>query len=365
VADKHSTGGVGDKVSLLLAPMVASCGVSVPMMSGRGLGHTGGTLDKLESIPGFRTGISLEEADRLVRSLGCAMLRQTGEIAPADGKLYALRDVTATVESIPLIAASIMSKKLAEGLTGLVLDVKTGSGAFLPDLDRALELAKTMIRLGENQGCRTVALLTAMDRPLGRALGNALEIEECIQSLEGRGPADLMAVTLALGEEMLLLGGMVKDRQEARKKQEDAIASGRALEMFGKLIEAQGGDRRILDDPSLLPQAKAVEIYRAPESGIVSQVEPRQIGRAIVELGGGRRTLEDAVDHSVGFVVTVKPGDTVTEGEPIASVFARDKAGVDIGFRTLSHAIAIGDRPATAVPLVSHRVTVEGVEVLA
>jgi pyrimidine-nucleoside phosphorylase len=362
--DKHSTGGVGDKVSIVLVPLVAACGLAVPMMSGRGLGHTGGTVDKLESIPGFRTGISLEEADRLVRSLGCAMLRQTGEIAPADGKLYALRDVTATVESIPLIAASIMSKKLAEGLTGLVLDVKTGSGAFLPDLDRALELAKTMIRLGENQGCRTVALLTAMDRPLGRALGNALEIEECIQSLEGRGPADLMAVTLALGEEMLLLGGMVKDRQEARKKQEDAIASGRALEMFGKLIEAQGGDRRILDDPSLLPQAKAVEIYRAPESGIVSQVEPRQIGRAIVELGGGRRTLEDAVDHSVGFVVTVKPGDTVTEGEPIASVFARDKAGVDIGFRTLSHAIAIGDRPAKPAVLVSHRVTADGVEVL-
>lgn len=363
VIDKHSTGGVGDKVSIVLVPLAAACGLAVPMMSGRGLGHTGGTVDKLESIPGFRTGLSLEETDRLVRSLGCAMLRQTGQITPADGKLYALRDVTATVESIPLIAASIMSKKLAEGLAGLVLDVKTGSGAFLPQLDRALDLAKTMIRLGEGQGCRTVALLTAMDRPLGRALGNALEIEECIQALEGRGPTDLMAVTLALGDEMLLLGGLAADRAEARRQQEAAIASGAAQAMFGKLVEAQGGDRRVVDDPSLLPQARAVEIYRAPESGVVSRVEPRQIGRAIVELGGGRRTLEDEIDPAVGFVITVKPGDTVNEGEPIASVFARDKAGVDLGFRALSQAITIGGTPHIQ-PLISHRVTVDGVEEL-
>jgi pyrimidine-nucleoside phosphorylase len=361
--DKHSTGGVGDKVSIVLVPVVAACGIAVPMMSGRGLGHTGGTVDKLESIPGFRTGLSLEETDTLVRSLGCAMLRQTGEITPADGKLYALRDVTATVESIPLIAASIMSKKLAEGLTGLVLDVKTGSGAFLPELDRALDLAKTMIRLGEGQGCPTVALLTAMDRPLGRALGNALEIEECIQALQGRGPADLMTVTLALGDEMLILGGVARGRVEARRQQEEAITSGAALEMFGKLVEAQGGDRRIVDDPSLLPQARAVEIYRAPDTGIVSQVEPRQIGRAIIELGGGRRTLDDVIDPSVGFVITVKPGDTVSEGEPIASVFAKDKAGVDTAFRALSQAITIGGKLESS-PLISHRVTAEGVEVL-
>lgn len=361
--DKHSTGGVGDKVSIVLVPIVAACGVAVPMMSGRGLGHTGGTVDKLESIPGFRTGLSLEETDKLVRSLGCAMLRQTGEITPADGKLYALRDVTATVESIPLIAASIMSKKLAEGLTGLVLDVKTGSGAFLPELDRALDLAGTMIRLGERQGCRTVALLTAMDRPLGRALGNALEIEESIQALQGRGPADLMAVTLALGDEMLILGDAARDRADARRKQEEAITSGAALEMFGRMVEAQGGDRRIVDDPSLLPQARAVEIYRAPDTGVVSRVEPRQIGRAIIELGGGRRTLDDVIDPSVGFVITIKPGDTVTEGEPIASVFARDKAGVDTAFRALSQAITIGGK-LESLPLVSHRVTADGVEVL-
>ncbi|HEV8125227.1 MAG TPA: thymidine phosphorylase [Gemmatimonadales bacterium] len=363
LVDKHSTGGVGDKVSIVLVPVVAACGVAVPMMSGRGLGHTGGTADKLESIPGFRTGLSLEEAGRQVRSLGCAMLRQTGEITPADGKLYALRDVTATVESIPLIAASIMSKKLAEGLGGLVLDVKTGSGAFLPGLDQALELARTMIQLGERNGCPSVALLTAMDRPLGRALGNALEIEESILALQGRGPADVMAVTLALGDEMLVLAGVARDRGAARRAQEEAITSGAALEMFGRMVEAQGGDRRIVDDPSLLPQARAVEIYRAPDAGVVSRVEPRLIGRAIVELGGGRRALDDAIDHSVGFVITVKPGETVSEGEPIASVFARDKAGIDAAFRALSHAIVIGGE-LDALPLISHRVTAQGVEVL-
>ena len=362
--DKHSTGGVGDKTSLILVPLVAACGAAIPMMSGRGLGHTGGTVDKLESIPGFRTDLSLAEVASQVRSLGCAMLRQTPEITPADGKLYALRDVTATVESIPLIAASIMSKKLAEGLDGLVLDVKTGSGAFLPELDRALDLARTMIGLGESRGCRTVALLTAMDRPLGRALGNALEIEETILSLEGKGPADLMQVTLALADEMLLLGGLAPTQADARGQLERALASGAALEMFGKLIEAQGGDRRIIDDPSLLPQAGAVEVFRAPASGRVSRVEPRLIGRAITELGGGRRALGDVIDPSVGFVITVKPGDKVTAGEPIASIFARDNAGIQTGTAALTRAIQIGG-PTDALPLISHRVTIEGVEVLA
>src|SRR6476661_4730168 len=230
VADKHSTGGVGDKVSLLLAPMVASCGVAVPMMSGRGLGHTGGTLDKLESIPGFRTNLSLREARAQVDRLGCAMLGQTPEIAPADKRLYALRDVTATVESIPLISASIMSKKLAEGLNGLVLDVKTGSGAFLTDQAQAIELAQTMIALGEVRGCPTVALLTAMDRPLGRSCGNALEVEEAIDGLRGDGPADLMEVTYALAVEMLLLVGSATNAADARRRLEESVSSGRALE---------------------------------------------------------------------------------------------------------------------------------------
>jgi pyrimidine-nucleoside phosphorylase len=291
------------------------------------------------------------------------MLRQTPEITPADGKLYALRDVTATVESIPLIAASIMSKKLAEGLDGLVLDVKTGSGAFLPELDRALDLATTMIGLGEARGCRTVALLTAMDRPLGRALGNALEIEETILALEGKGPTDLMEVTLALADEMLVLGGLAKTQADARGQLDRALASGAGLEMFGKLIEAQGGDCRIIDDPSLLPQAGAVEVYRAPAAGKVRRVEPRLIGRAITELGGGRRALGDIIDPSVGFVITVKPGDKVIAGEPIASIFARDRAGIDTGMAALEKAIEIGES-AEPLPLISHRVTIKGVEVL-
>jgi len=364
VADKHSTGGVGDKVSLLLAPMVASCGVAVPMMSGRGLGHTGGTLDKLESIPGFRTQLSLREAREQVERLGCAMLGQTPEIAPADKRLYALRDVTATVESIPLIASSIMSKKLAEGLNGLVLDVKTGSGAFLTDTARALELARTMIGLGEARGCPTVALLTAMDRPLGRACGNALEVEEAIEGLRGGGPADLMEVTYALAAEMLVLVRAARDLADARRRLEEAVASGRALETFARIIEAQGGNPKVVEDPGVLPQAQAVEVYRADRGGVVQAVEPRRIGRAIVALGGGRMAVEDGVDPTVGFVITVKPGDPVRAGEPIASVFARDSAGVALGMRALGEAVAIGDS-GYLTPLVSHRITVRGVELLA
>ncbi|HEX2638338.1 MAG TPA: thymidine phosphorylase [Gemmatimonadales bacterium] len=361
VADKHSTGGVGDKVSLLLAPMVASCGVAVPMMSGRGLGHTGGTLDKLESIPGFRTDLSLHQARVQIDRLGCAMLGQTPEIAPADKRLYALRDVTGTVESIPLIAASIMSKKLAEGLNGLVLDVKTGSGAFLTDPALAVELARTMIGLGETRGCPTVALLTAMDRPLGRACGNALEVEEAIEGLRGSGPADLMDVTYALAAEMLVLVGAEPDRAAARRALEESVASGRALETFAHVIEAQGGNPALVDDPAVLPQARAVEVYRADRSGVVERVEPRRIGRAIVELGGGRAAVDDAVDPTVGFVITVKPGDAVRAGEPIASVFARDAAGVALGMSALAEAVTIGER-GELTPLISQRITARGVE---
>jgi pyrimidine-nucleoside phosphorylase len=362
--DKHSTGGVGDKVSLLLAPMVASCGVAVPMMSGRGLGHTGGTLDKLESIPGMRTGLSLADARAQIERIGCAMLGQTPEIAPADRKLYALRDVTGTVESIPLISASIMSKKLAEGLNGLVLDVKTGSGAFIPDPDLALELATTMIGLGEARGCPTVALLTAMDRPLGRACGHSLEVEESLEGLQGRGPDDLMEVTYALGVEMLLLAGAAKDRPDARRRLEDSVRSGRALETFGRIIEAQGGNRAVVDDPALLPQAGAVEVFRAPRSGTVATVEPRRVGRAILELGGGRVRIEDQIDPAVGFVVTVKPGDEVRAGDPIASVFARDNGSIERGLAALDEAIVIGDE-GRLTPLITHRVTSRGAEALA
>ena len=360
--DKHSTGGVGDKVSLVLAPLVAACGVTVPMMSGRGLGHTGGTLDKLEAIPGFRTDLSLDVATRQLERIGCALIGQTREIAPADRKLYALRDATATVESIPLIAASIMSKKLAEGLTGPVLDVKYGSGAFLPELDRGITLARTMIDLGADHGCPVVALLTAMDRPLGRACGNALEVEESIAALRGEGPSDLMDVTYALGAEMLVLGGVAVTRNEARRRMEVAISSGRAARKFQEIIEAQGGNPAVVDDPELLPQAAEVELFVAARDGVVAQVEPRAIGRGITALGGGRTTVEDTVDPAVGFVVTARPGDVVRAGEPLATIFARDAAGVALGRAALTASIRIADDADPPLPLISHRVTASGVE---
>ena len=359
--DKHSTGGVGDKISLVLAPLVASLGVAVPMMSGRGLGHTGGTLDKLESIPGFRTALSLAEATRQLETIGCALLAQSGEIAPADRKMYALRDATSTVESVPLIAASIMSKKLAEGLTGLVLDVKRGSGAFLPELERGLELAQTMINLGSDRGCEVVALITAMDRPLGRACGNALEVEEAIHTLRGEGPPDVLGVTYALGAEMLVLGGAAPNRDAARRSMEVAISSGKAARKFEEIIAAQGGNPGVVDDPSVLPQAGACELFLAPREGVVARVEPKAIGRGVTALGGGRTRIDDTVDPSVGFVITAKPGDVVQQAEPLATIFARDRAGVESGLAALRQAIIISDEAELPLPLISHRVSAAGV----
>ena len=362
--DKHSTGGVGDKVSLVLAPLIASLGVAVPMMSGRGLGHTGGTLDKLESIPGFRTTQTLVEARALLERVRCALIGQSKEIAPADRKMYALRDATATVESIPLIAASIMSKKLAEDLTGLVIDIKRGSGAFLPQLDRDLELADTMIRLGGDHGCPVVALVTAMDRPLGRACGNALEVEEAIHTLKGEGPPDLLEVTYVLGAEMLLLAGVVATHDEARRRMEKAIGTGKAAEHFQAVIEAQGGNPGVVDDPAVLPQADECELFKAPRRGFVARVEPRVVGRGIIALGGGRAKMEDRVDPTVGFVIKARPGDWVEQGEPLATIFARDRAGVETGRQVLRQAIIIADEADPPLPLVSHRVTSAGVEVV-
>ena len=359
--DKHSTGGVGDKVSLVLAPLVASLGVAVPMMSGRGLGHTGGTLDKLESIPGFRTTLSLADATKQIERIGCAMLGQSAEIAPADRKMYALRDATATVESIPLIAASIMSKKLAEGLSGLALDVKRGSGAFLPELERGLELAQTMINLGTDRGCAVVALITAMDRPLGRACGNALEVEEAIHTLRGEGPPDVLGVTYALGAEMLVLAGAAPNLDAARRAMEVSISSGKAARKFEEIIDAQGGNAAVVDDPSVLPQAGACELFLAPRAGVVARVEPRVVGRGVTALGGGRTRMEDTVDPSVGFVITAKPGDVVQNGEPLATVFARDRTGIETGLATLRQAVAIADEADPPLPLISHRVTSSGV----
>ena len=361
VVDKHSTGGVGDKTSLILAPMVASCGVAVPMISGRGLGHTGGTVDKLESIPGFRTDLSLREAEAQVHRLGCAMIGQTGEIAPADKKIYGLRDVTATIDSIPLIAASIMSKKLAEGLNGLVLDVKTGAGAFMPNLPKSIELAQTMIAIGQAHDCPTVALLTTMDHPLGWAAGNALEVEECIRAMRGKGPVDLMEVTYALGVAMLQLGGVEQDAAAARKLLEGTIHSGRAAEMFAKIIDAQGGNPAVVENPSLLPRASVQGVFEALEDGVVRRIEPRPIGRGIAALGGGRLAMDDAVDPGVGFVITVKPGDRVARGQPIATVHAKNHEDREVGMNVLRSAITFGDQPPS-VPLISHRITAEGVE---
>ena len=359
--DKHSTGGVGDKVSLILAPLIASLGAAVPMMSGRGLGHTGGTLDKLESIPGFRTKLSLVETKAQVERVGCALIAQSEEIAPADRRLYALRDVTATVESIPLIAASIMSKKLAEGLTGLVLDIKRGSGAFMPQVDRGLELAQTMVGLGARHGVPVVALLTAMDRPLGRACGNALELEEAIHALHGEGPPDLMRVTYALGAEMLVMGGLATNRDAARRAMEVSISSGRAAGKFREIVEAQGGDPSVIDDPSRLPQASHCELFFASRAGFVAAIDPRRVGFGVIELGGGRCRAGDPVDHSVGFVIAVRPGDLVREGEPLATIMASDEASVEAGRRTLQRAIVIADEADYPLPLISHRVTSEGV----
>jgi len=362
--DKHSTGGVGDKTSLLLAPMLAAAGVAVPMMSGRGLGHTGGTLDKLESIRGFRTDLPLRVAEEQVRRINCALIGQTPEIAPADKRLYALRDVTGTVESIPLIAASIMSKKLAEGLDGLVLDVKTGSGAFLPATSDGLELARTMVKIGESRGCRVVALLTAMDRPLGRAAGNALEVREAVEGLRGHGPEDLMAVTFALGIEMLIVAGIAPDPSTARHLLRETIMSGRALERLMQIVEAQGGDPSLVEHPERLPAAAVRQAFESPADGVLASIEPRTVGRAIVALGGGRATIDDTVDPSVGFVFLATPGDTVAKGQPIVEIHARSADDAAAAARALSGAISIGGR-ADLLPLVSHRITVNGVERLA
>jgi pyrimidine-nucleoside phosphorylase len=353
---------VGDKVSIILAPLIASLGVAVPMMSGRGLGHTGGTLDKLESIPGFRTNLTLAEAAKQVEKIGCVLIGQTREIAPADRKLYALRDATATVEVIQLIAASIMSKKLAEGLTGLVLDVKQGSGAFMPDTDRASALARAMIELGADRGCPVVALLTAMDRPLGSACGNALEIRESIDALKGGGPGDLMHVTYALGSEMLMLANAAASDAEAWRMMRDAIDSGRALEKFIEIVETQGGDPRIASDPSALPTAKLNAEFLAGRDGFVTEVRPHTVGYGIIALGGGRRRMDDTIDPGVGFVIHAKPGDEVSRGTCLATVHAKNDAGIRHGRAVLAEAITIGDIREEALELVSHRITGAGPE---
>jgi pyrimidine-nucleoside phosphorylase len=352
--DKHSTGGVGDKTSLILAPIAAACGVPVPMMSGRGLGHTGGTLDKLEAIPGFRVNLSLDEMKAALRRTGCAMIGQTAQIAPADKKLYALRDVTGTVESIPLISASIMSKKIAEGIDALVLDVKTGSGAFMKTEADSRRLAESLVSIGNASGVRTEAVITAMHAPLGRAVGNALEVVECLDALKGRGPADLMEVSVDLAARMLLLGGVAADRAEAERRVHAAIESGAGLERFRQIIETQGGDPRAVDDYDRLPHMAGDHrrMLTAARAGFVTAIDAELVGRASVVLGAGRDRVEDPVDFAVGIVVTAAPGDEVRAGDPLLELHYRDSAKLDAALELARRAVVIGESRPVPRPLI-------------
>ncbi|MSU47598.1 MAG: thymidine phosphorylase [Opitutus sp.] len=351
-ADKHSTGGVGDKVSLHLAPMVAACGVAVPMISGRGLGHSGGTLDKLESITGFRVNLSLDEYRAQVDRLGLCLIGQTADLAPADKKLYALRDVTGTVECIPLICASILSKKLAEGTDVLVGDVKFGRGAFMKDRGAARGLAEALVYVARAMGVPMRAVLTAMEEPLGHAVGNALEVAESIDCLNGRGPADTMEVTHALGEQMLLLAKVAATQAEARAQLERSIASGAARRKFQEMIAAQGGDARVVDEPSRLPQARLKVPLAAPRSGFVHDVDAMSVALAALRLGAGRARAEDKIDHAVGVNALVKIGERVEAGAPLCVIHANDEGALAEARAMLALAIVVGDSPGVAPRLV-------------
>ena len=350
--DKHSTGGVGDKVSLCLAPLAASCGLAVPMMSGRGLGHTGGTLDKLESIPGFRSSFSAAEFARLVEANGAVIAGQSESIVPADRILYALRDTTATVASIPLISSSIMSKKLAEGLDALVLDVKVGDGAFMESVDRARTLARTMVSIGESHGVRTTAFLTTMDQPLGYEIGNANEVTEAIATLRGAGPPDLTEVVTTLSCAMLEAAGF--DRPAFRVRR--AIESGAGLDTFRRMIGAQGGDSSVVDAPETLPSAVHARRLRADRDGYVAGIGARQIGVAAMRLGAGRETITDTIDHGAGVTLSAKVGSPVTRGDVLATLRFNDRRNVEEAASRVAAAFTLADRPPPVRPLILEEV---------
>jgi pyrimidine-nucleoside phosphorylase len=354
--DKHSTGGVGDKTSLVLAPLAAAAGVAVPMISGRGLGHTGGTLDKLEAIPGFNVNLPVAQFRRVLETCGCAMIGQTAEIAPADRKLYALRDVTGTVESPYLICASIMSKKLAEGIDALVLDVKTGSGAFMKSEKDAAFLAELMVETGERMGKQMVALITDMDQPLGNMIGNALEVVEVVEVLRGEGPEDLRQLCLELAGWMLHLGGVSDTVASGKEQSEKLIASGKALEKFLQMVELQGGDPRAIDNSKKLPQAQHTTTLSSPKNGYLASLQCEQIGTACVILGGGRERKEDSVDPAVGIVLHKKVGDVVSAGEPLATIYYNAEARAARAKQILEKSYQIADSaPREQRPLI-HRV---------
>ena len=348
VVDKHSTGGVGDKATLAVGPVVAACDVPFGKMSGRGLGHTGGTLDKLESIPGFRIELTTDEFVAQVKEIGIAVVGQSADLVPADKKLYGLRDVTATVDSLPLIAASIMSKKIASGADAIVLDVKVGDGAFMKSLDDARAIAETMIALGRDAGRDVVCELTDMDQPLGQAVGNALEVREAVAMLRGAGPDDLRELVLASCAHLLALSDLGVDEAEGRRRAEQAVADGSALEAYERWVRAQGGD----PDEARLPKAVFIREVFAPHDGYVQKLAALPVGLAALELGAGRRTKDEAVDHAVGVVCLKKRGDAVDEGEPLAEIHARDERSADEAAATVLGAYVIGDEPPVPVPIV-------------
>ena len=350
--DKHSTGGVGDKTSLALTPIIAALGVPVAKMSGRGLGHTGGTIDKLECFDGFTTALSEEQFAGNVNTIGIAIAGQTANLAPADKKLYALRDVTATVDQMSLIASSIMSKKLASGSDAIVLDVKTGNGAFMKKLEDSRALAKEMVSIGTMAGKKTVAVITDMDQPLGRAVGNSLEVREAIDTLRGEGPADFKEVVFALGSQMLMLAGRAADEKEARALMEGVIEDGSALDKFAQFVRAQGGDAAPVYDTSLLPVAGKTLEVTAKESGYVHRILAEDIGIACMTLGGGRETKESAIDLSVGIILEKKNGNAVSAGEVLATIYGNDDAKMQAAYEKIAHAYEIAKEPAAFVPVV-------------
>lgn len=358
VLDKHSTGGVGDKVSLLLAPMIAACGAFVPMISGRGLGHTGGTLDKLDSIPGYNTAPDLEKFRKVTASAGCAIIGQTQDLAPADRRLYGIRDVTATVESIPLITASILSKKLAAGLTGLVMDVKTGSGAFASSMEMAVDLAKSIVSVANGAGLATSALITDMNQVLGRCAGNAVEVMECIRYLKGekRDPA-LHEATLALSAELLVLGGIARDSDDARLRLQKSLDSGAACERFARMAAELGGPADLVECAEKhLPAAPLIRPVFADRPGVVTSMDTRSVGVAIIELGGGRRRADDVIDHAVGLTDVCTIGEQVDGDHPLAFVHARDETGFDVAAGRLKSAISVSDKAPAPSPVVIRRI---------
>jgi len=350
--DKHSTGGVGDKVSIVLAPLVATAGVAVPMMSGRGLGHSGGTLDKLEAIPGFRTDLSLKEFVSLLEKNAVAMIGQTHEIVPADQKIYALRDSTGTVPSIPLIVASILSKKIAEGAKALVLDVKTGKGAFFREYNQSLELAKAIITTADKFNVKTSALMTAMDQPLGFAVGNWLETREAILALQGQGPKDLIEITLALGAEMLIQAGVSYDHGEAHKTLTDSLSNGRALEKFIRIVELQGGDVSVVEDPDRYPRSRHHLSIRSNRTGFVHSIDALKIGLLSRDLGAGRRRMSDDIDYSAGIVLQKKQGDQVEKGESLAQIYYSSNLESETIKEKFFEAVEILSTPNQIKPLI-------------